>query len=353
MCRGTREACLDGQCQCGGDCNLDGVVFGSEITTMVLISGGTQPISACPAGDINQDGMITPADISLAVTNLGLGCPGEGSPLIFALDRTNETRTLQVDDISGIPGQFINFTISLAGGGDVTTAQVDILYPQDLIQLSETEPVCTLDSRIPASDGFTPEVTLPQVPDNPPGMGRLRVAVVDQMPPTQSFDVGPVFHCQLRIQPAASPGTMSQLTFVMSVHTPEIADPAGNKFNATVAGGAIDITQPTTCMDDSMCPDGTSCKDGVCKPVISCSGPMAGPGECLDNRQACVDNLCVCVGDCNNDGVVRSNEITIMINIINGVLPLDACLAGDFAGDGQIRSNDITKAIININEGCP
>src|SRR5262249_7476460 len=154
---------------------------------------------------------------------------------------TNETRTLQVDDISGIPGQFINFTIGLAGGGDVTTAQVDILYPQDLVLLSETEPVGTLDSRIPASDGFTPQGTLPQVPANPPGMGRLRVAVVDQMPPTQSFDVGPVFHCQLRIQPSAAPG-MSQLIYVMSVHTPEIADPAGNKFTAQVTGGAIDIT---------------------------------------------------------------------------------------------------------------
>jgi Tol biopolymer transport system component len=353
MCRGIRETCLDGNCECGGDCNLDGVVFGSEITTMVNIEGGTAPLSDCPAGDINQDGEITAADVTLAVTNLGLGCPGEGSPLIFAFDRTNETRTLQVDDISGIPGQFLDFTISLTGGGDVTTAQVDILYPQNLLAVSLTEPVCTLDSRIPTSAGFTAEVTLPQVPANPPGMGRLRVAVVDQMPPVDTFDVGPVFHCHVRIQPAAAPGTTSQLTYVMSVHTPEIADNAGNKFNAVVAGGAIDIMESSTCMNDSMCPDGTSCKGGVCKPVIQCSGPMAGPSECLDNRQACVDNLCVCVGDCNNDGIVRSNEITIMINIINGVLPLDACLAGDFAGDGQIRSNDITKAIININEGCP
>ena len=45
-----------------------------------------------------------------------------------------------------------------------------------------------------------------------------------------------------------------------------------------------------------------------------CDGPMAGPGQCLDNRQACVNNLCVCVGDCNDDGIVRGNEITIMID---------------------------------------
>src|SRR5262249_9685077 len=34
-CRGVRELCLDDFCECGGDCNLDGLVFGTEITTMV------------------------------------------------------------------------------------------------------------------------------------------------------------------------------------------------------------------------------------------------------------------------------------------------------------------------------
>jgi len=350
-CRGIREACLNGDCECGGDCNLDGIVFGSEITKMVCIVSGMCQISSCPAGDINQDGHVTSADVTLAVLNLGLGCPGEGSPLIYALDRTTETRTLEVGPISGIPGENVNVDISISGGDEVTTAQVDILYDQSLLQVAEGEPACSLDSRIlDISPNFEAEVQLPQVPMNPPGQGRLRVAVVDKAPPIASFGPGVLFHCQFRIQPGAAPGS-AQLSY--DLNRLEIADFGANKFNAQVTGGAITINPPTTCTTDDMCPDGTNCKDGQCKPIIQCDGPMAGPGQCLDDRQACVNNFCQCVGDCNNDGRVRSNEITIMINIINGLAPLSACPAADFVGDGQVRSNDITKAIININEGCP
>jgi Tol biopolymer transport system component len=368
MCRGDRETCLAGDCECGGDCNLDGVVFGSEITTMVLIESGIDPLSACPAGDINQDGAVTPADVTLAVYNLGLGCPGEGSPLIVAADRTDETRTLEVGNITGIPGESVNFDINLSGGDQVTTAQVDILYPQALLQISTTEPACTLDPRITAiSTDFLGVSELPQVPMNPPGEGRLRVAVVDTGMPIRSFDSGPLFHCHLRIQPGAAPGS-SELTFVMEVHTPEIADPTGSKFNAQVTGGAITINPPTPCTADTACSDSnpcpsgldcvsgvcqcpadTECKGGVCKPIIQCMGP----DDCLGGRQACVNNLCQCGGDCNNDGIVRSNEISTMIAIINGQVPLAQCLAADVSGDGIVRSNEISIAIFNINNGCP
>ena len=385
MCRGGvggRETCLDGDCECGGDCNLDGVVFGSEITKMVLIEEGQDPISSCPAADINQDGMVTGADVTLAVYNLGLGCPGEGSPLIVAADRTNETRTLAVDNITGIAGEFVNFDINLQGGDEVTTAQVDIEYDQSVLQLSETTPVCTLDSRITAvSSDFLgvsyvlqtgPGTTVQ--PPTPAGFGRLRVAVVDTGMPLKSFDSGPLFHCRARIQPGAAPGT-SQLLYVMTIHPPEIADPTASPFNAQVTGGMITINQPTPCTDNMTCsdvnpcptgldcvsgickcPDGDECKAGVCKPIVECSGPTAGPTECLPpgaSRQACVNGLCQCVGDCNNDGEVGANEITIMINIINGVQPLSMCPSADFNGNGEVGANEVTIAINNINEGCP
>jgi Tol biopolymer transport system component len=348
-CRGIREACLDGFCECGGDCNTDGIVFGSEITKMVCIIGGQCNVSVCPAGDINQDGSVTAGDVTLAVDNLGLGCPGEGSPLIYALDRTTETRTLEIGDITGIPGEFVNITIAMGGGDDVTTAQVDILYDQSQLEVSLTEPACTLDPRMLEEGSFEAEVRLPQVPTNPPGIGRLRVAVIDKMPPIDSFGPGPVFNCRFRIQPGAAPGS-GQLN-----HDPqrlEIADPGANPFNAEVSGGGIQINPRPMCVDDEMCPEGTECKGNECRPIIMCDGPMAGPGQCLDNRQACVDDLCECVGDCNLDGRVRANEITIMVNIINGEAPLASCRAADFAGDG-VRANDITIAINNINLGCP
>ncbi|MGD9763356.1 MAG: hypothetical protein AB7V27_06560 [Candidatus Binatia bacterium] len=349
-CRGIREACLDGFCECGGDCNTDGIVFGSEITKMVCIVGGTCMIGICPAGDINQDGQVTSADITLAVLNLGLGCPGEGSPLIYALDRTSETRTIEVGAISGIPGQFVNIEISMAGGDDVTTAQVDILYDQSLLEVSQDEPACTLHPRMSAEGSFEAEVRLPQVPVNPPGLGRLRVAEVDKMPPIDAYGEGPVWQCRFRIQPGAAPGS-SQLQY--DLNRIEIADPGANPFTAAVTGGAVEIQQRPTCTDNSMCPEGTECKGGECRPIIMCEGPMAGPGQCLDGRQACVDNQCVCAGDCNDDGIVRSNEISTMIAIINGQAQLSECPAADFTGDGIVRSQEISIAITNINQGCP
>ena len=60
-CRGVRETCLDGFCECGGDCNTDGLVFGTEITKMICIWGEECPLEECPAGDLNGDGEITDA----------------------------------------------------------------------------------------------------------------------------------------------------------------------------------------------------------------------------------------------------------------------------------------------------
>jgi len=59
-----------------------------------------------------------------------------------------------------------------------------------------------------------------------------------------------------------------------------------------------------------------------------------------------------CTGDCNGDGRVRSNEVTVMINIINGKAQLTSCPAADANGDGRVRSNEVTIAINNINRGC-
>ena len=356
-CRGVRETCLNEFCECGGDCNLDGIVFGTEITKMICIWGGNCPVEECPAGDLNHDGEVNMLDVTLAVTNLGLGCPGEGSPLIFVRDRTTETRTLEVGNITGIPGQFVEIDINMTGGEEVTTADADIFIDTTLLQVSLTEPVCTLDPRIPGADGFRAEVQLPQNPPGlPPGMLRLRAAVVDEMPPAQSFGPGPILHCKFRINPAAAPGT-AQLVY--DLQRLEIGDPNANQFNAQITGGAIEIQQRPTCpLPPEMCPEGTECKGGECRPIVSCDGPMAGPTQCLPmnpgpSRQACVDGQCVCVGDCDDDGRVRGNEITIMINIINGVAQLSTCPSADFNGDEQVRGNEVTIAINNINEGCP
>ncbi len=365
MCQselGDRETCYNDFCECGGDCNLDGVVFGSEISDMVLLLG--QPADAsCPTADINHDGMVTGADVSLAVLNLGLGCPSEGTaPLIAAADRSSETRTLAVHDLAGSPGDFVHFDIDLQDGGDVTTAQVDIEYDETVLSNDATEaPFCNLDSRITdiSSDflGMSYELQNPTTqPPTPPGFGRMRVFVVDTSMPLQSFGPGPLFHCTARIAPGATPGTMSQLVYVQEIHYPEITDPNVSRFNAQVNGGAITVNQPIACpTPPAMCPDGTECIDGTCKPIVHCSGPTAGPTECLPpgmSRQACVDGTCVCVGDCMGEGLVTPQDVQLVISIFNGA-PLDTCKSADFNGNGIVEPNEVQMTINNFNVGCP
>jgi len=349
QCRDERETCLNGTCECGGDCNLDGIVFGTEITRMVCIVGGGCAIDVCPAGDINQDGMVTAGDVTLAVFNLGLGCPGEGTPLIAAFDRTDETRTIEIGHGSGTRGQYVNVDINMTGGGDVTTAQVDILIDTAALGVSLTEPVCTIAPRLLQEGSFSLESTLPQTPPAPDGMLRIRVAVLDKVPPLESFGPGALMTCRFHIQPAAPLGS----TVLAADGRLEIGDPAFNQFNAQAVNGGIDITEPPVCGPDlPMCPDGTECRDGVCQPIVGCTG--TGQGSCLPG-QTCIGSpaQCRCVGDCNNDGRVRAGDMTIMINVLNLLSPISECPAGDADGDGRIRAGDMTIAINNLNNGCP
>jgi hypothetical protein len=47
----------------------------NELLTMVNIALGNDALSACPAGDSNQDGEITVNEILAAVSNSLDGCP--------------------------------------------------------------------------------------------------------------------------------------------------------------------------------------------------------------------------------------------------------------------------------------
>ena len=51
-CFGDRETCIDNLCECGGDCNLDGFVFGNEINKAVAILNNVLLLNQCPAADI-------------------------------------------------------------------------------------------------------------------------------------------------------------------------------------------------------------------------------------------------------------------------------------------------------------
>jgi len=60
---------------CPGDCDGDGTVRVNDLITMVNVALGNAAVSACTAGDLNQDNMIVVAEIVAAVNTALNGCP--------------------------------------------------------------------------------------------------------------------------------------------------------------------------------------------------------------------------------------------------------------------------------------
>ena len=79
-CREGLETCVNDQCECTGDCNLDGVVTIVEVQTAINILGDVLPLSECPAASQNGE-VVNIVDIQIAITNLGLGCPAVRPPM--------------------------------------------------------------------------------------------------------------------------------------------------------------------------------------------------------------------------------------------------------------------------------
>lgn len=354
-CRGVREACTNGACECGGDCNLDGFVKGNETSIMVCVLTDDCPLSDCAAGDFNGDGVITGSEVCLALTNLGLGCPAEGQPLVR--DRTSEIRSLDIGSATGIAGGDITLGVSLSGGGEVATAQLDVLVDTTLLELPDPTTDCSVDPRLQATEAsFT---FLPQSPGTPPGVARLRLFIgntdlckAEPPPfPLTSFDPGPLVSCKFRINPSAQTGTYQVLADRLNV-----GDPRGSEFGAVFTPGAVTVATPPPCDTDSQCPTGTHCRAGVCKGIRSCSGPTAGPSDCLNGRETCVvesgAGVCECAADCNLDGRVRNNEITTMVNLFHDPADLASCVEVDINGDGRVRNNEVTASVINFQQGC-
>ena len=60
-----------------------------------------------------------------------------------------------------------------------------------------------------------------------------------------------------------------------------------------------------------------------------------------------------CPGDCNGDGDVLVNELTVAVRIMAGEIPLSECPAADADGDGEVFVTDITRGVISLATGCP
>ncbi|GIW43896.1 MAG: hypothetical protein KatS3mg077_1178 [Candidatus Binatia bacterium] len=300
-----REACVNGLCECGGDCNLDGFVFGNEVSNAVYILGDVLPLSQCAAADLNGDGQVMGNEITQIVLNLARGCVQEGRPLTFAHDR-GQTVTLAIDARSAEDGS-VEVTVNASGGGgELATVQLDLLFDPNILEIGDPGRACRLDERLRST-----HVLLATLPHNPPaaeGTQRLRLFAGDLSFPIQSFEDGAVFHCKFQRVTAQS----GEAAF--GADRTNVGDARADTFRVVVASAGLTlgppaVTEPT--------------------PVTSCAG------------------------DCDGNGQVMGNEITTVVQIMASRLPLGACPNADADGDGEVTVGDVTKAVIRLARGCP
>ncbi|MFI5366762.1 MAG: cohesin domain-containing protein [Candidatus Binatia bacterium] len=304
-CFGAREACINNLCECGGDCNLDGFVFVNEINKAVKILGDLLTLNTCPAADVDGSGAVMANDIMLAVTNLGEGCQQEGQPLIFAHDRGGMV-TLTVG--TTVTGQSATVSVDLSGGqGAVAAAQLDLLFDPTLLDIGDPGVSCSRDPRL-TDDVMS--ATLPDSPPAPAGLQRLRLFVGDITPPIASFSDGQILTCTFQIKGSAPASAIS-----LQADRLNVSDAQGNTFGTQAVSGGVSILLPT---------------------------PTPVPPAAA-----------FCPGDCNGDGQVFVNEVTLAVEIMAGQAQLSDCPAADADGDGQVFVSDITRAVMSLALGCP
>ncbi len=84
------------------------------------------------------------------------------------------------------------------------------------------------------------------------------------------------------------------------------------------------------------------------------TGPIATvTGTATGSPLATVTPGGACPGDCNGDGVVRIDELIVMVNIALGTAPATDCPAGDTNGDGSVTINEIIAAVVVALGSCP
>jgi len=95
--------------------------------------------------------------------------------------------------------------------------------------------------------------------------------------------------------------------------------------------------------------------DHTCAPVsgeVPCAGP-SHVSQVVVKDATLAGGTAACAGDCNNDGEVFGNEVTVAINIVAGNADLSTCQNADANGDGEVFGNEVTIAINNVANGCP
>lgn len=61
----------------------------------------------------------------------------------------------------------------------------------------------------------------------------------------------------------------------------------------------------------------------------------------------------VCAGDCNADRQVTIGDLTVVLNVAIGQVPLERCPPADASGDGEMSVGDVIACVGSALNGCP
>jgi len=122
---------------------------------------------------------------------------------------------------------------------------------------------------------------------------------------------GGVAACTFRVKGDAGGTSVS-----LAADRLNVGDARGNVFGSQAVSGGVSILLPP---------------------------PAAAPGS---------GSGATCPGDCDGDGEVFVNEITLAVRVLAGVTRLDACPAADADGDGEVFVSDVTRAVLSLGMGC-
>jgi hypothetical protein len=154
-------------------------------------------------------------------------------------------------------------------------------------------------------------VTLPSDPPPPDGKQRLRLFIGDLTSPIATFSDGPIATCTFRIKSAAATPVL------LAADRLNVGDARGDTFGSQAVSGGVSI-------------------------LIATPTPVPAPTPGV-----------ACPGDCNGDGEVFVDEVTMAVRIMAGDAPLSECPAADADGDGEVFVTDVTRAALSLGLGCP
>jgi hypothetical protein len=153
--------------------------------------------------------------------------------VLLAPARLAAIATLSVADGSGAPGDDVEISIDLSGGGgSAATLQLDLLFLADALSIDPATD-CRLDPRLQTSHVLV--ATNPFLAA-PPGERRIRVAVLDLTFPVDAFADGPAVTCTFHLPPIVA------ITSVpLRPERFEVGDSNGDPLPSTVVGGLVTV----------------------------------------------------------------------------------------------------------------